>query len=114
MRALAYMISGLLVFGLAVWAYRENYATRDVHRRIEVLETRIADKREELANLRAEWSYLNRPERLSALVSKFRDQLELTELTAEKFGELVDLPEREFSRSTQGTAEPEGFAASLR
>ncbi|MDE0114760.1 MAG: cell division protein FtsL [Albidovulum sp.] len=111
---LAYIVSGMLVFVLAVWAYSENYATRDVYGRIEILETRIADKREELAHLRAEWSYLNRPERLNELVSKFREHLELTELTAERFGGLVELPERSFPTSTPGTADRQGTAASSR
>ena len=110
MRATMYILAGAIVFGLAVWAYWENYATRDVYDRVEALENRIADKREELAHLRAEWSYLNRPERLIALVSQYRTQLGLTDLTAEKFGELVDLPMRIVSISTQGMANPAGNA----
>ena len=114
MQVLAYIFSGMIVFGLAIWAYRENYATRDVFGRIEVLETKIEDTREELAHLKAEWSYLNRPERLTALTSKFRQQLELIDLTAEKFGELYDLPERELPLSTQGTAAHAGTVTSSR
>ncbi|MCY4460824.1 MAG: cell division protein FtsL [Albidovulum sp.] len=93
MRALAFALFGTVVFGLAVWTYIENYKTRSVFDKIEALENRISDKRDELSQLRAEWTSLNRPDRLFDLTKQFMDELRLTDLVAERFGEVGDLPQ---------------------
>lgn len=69
MRPLLYLSTALMLMALAFWAYRENYATQAQLREIARLRAEIADLSEALAMQRAEWAYLNRPERLRDLVA---------------------------------------------
>ena len=85
MRSLVYALTVLGLVGLAWWAYRENYATQDALRRVEALQKRIAERQDRLAVLRAEWAYLNRPERLRDLVELNWDSLRLQPLAPEHF-----------------------------
>ena len=68
MRSLLFVLSAFAVMGLANWAYQENYRTQEALREVETLQKAIATNRETLGILRAEWAYLNRPDRLRELV----------------------------------------------
>ena len=86
MKALLYLVSAGLVMALATWAYNENYRTQALVRDIERLNASIAADRETLSVLRAEWAWLNRPERLRDLVELNYDRLGLLSLSPEHFG----------------------------
>ncbi len=86
MRVALYILSALAVIGLAYWAYHENYKTQAVLAEAKAMRRDIGQMREELAVLRAEWAYLNRPDRLRALVEMNFDRLGLLPLTPEQFG----------------------------
>ncbi|GAA3854446.1 cell division protein FtsL [Celeribacter arenosi] len=86
MRGLYLIVSALIVMGLAFWAYRENYATQQVLREVSGLQREIGHQREELAVLKAEWAYLNRPERLRDLAALNFDRLGLLPFMPEQFG----------------------------
>jgi hypothetical protein len=77
--------------GLAVWAYKENYATQEVLRDVSQIQSNIGHQREELAVLRAEWAYLNRPGRLRDLAELNFDRLGLLPLLPEQFGEVASV-----------------------
>jgi hypothetical protein len=77
--------------GLAFWAYRENYATQQALKEMTALQNDIAALREALTLQRAEWAYLNRPERLRQLATVNFDRLELFPLTPEQLGEARDI-----------------------
>lgn len=77
----------VLVVVCATWAYRVNYATQEALNRVADLRGEIAREREALVVLNAEWAYLNRPDRLRALVAANGEALGLVELTPEQFGE---------------------------
>ena len=77
MRPLTYLACALLVMGLAFWAYRENYRTQAALGEMRQIQRDIAGLREDLGVLRAEWAYLNRPERLRELVDLNFDRLQL-------------------------------------
>ena len=86
MRTLLFVTSALAVIGLAFWAYRENYETQKVLAQSERLQRQIGEARAQLAVLRAEWAYLNRPERLTELAEINFADLALLPLRPDQFG----------------------------
>jgi len=88
MRMLLYITSALAVIGLAFWAYRENYETQRALAQSERLQARIGEARARLAVLRAEWAYLNRPERLTELAEINFADLALLPLRPDQFGKI--------------------------
>ena len=63
-----------LVLGLVALAYviyQSKYEARALDERIIVLNKEIETERDALAVLRAEWSLLNRPERIERLAQKY-------------------------------------------
>ena len=92
MRSIFFLVTGVLVMALAVWAYRQNYETQARLREVDVLRAEIADLRERASVLRAEWAYLNRPERLADLAALNFDRLGLLELRPDHFRRIEQLP----------------------
>jgi len=90
MRWLLYITSGISIMGLAFWAYSQNYQTQAALRQAQSLQVEIGDLREELAVLRAEWAYLNRPNRLRELADLNFVRLGLLPLSPDQFAQ-VDL-----------------------
>lgn len=107
MRSVLYVLTAMAVIGLAFWAYRENYQTQAALDRAETLHREIADGRARLGMLRAEWAYLNRPERLRELASLNFDRLELMVFSPEQFGRVdqVSYPARETLPAVTDTIE---------
>ena len=82
------MIIGLfLVMTFASWAYRVNDRTLDAIGRVADLQRDIRNERETLAVLRAEWAYLNRPDRLLALSEEHFTELRLMPLHPDHFSD---------------------------
>ncbi|WP_368184182.1 cell division protein FtsL [Aestuariibius sp. HNIBRBA575] len=88
MRSVFYVFSALAVIGLAYWAYNENYRTQASLKDVRGLHRDIGAAHERLAILRAEWAYLNRPDRLRDLAELNFERLELMELMPDAFGQL--------------------------
>ncbi|MEP2784352.1 MAG: cell division protein FtsL [Pseudoruegeria sp.] len=86
MRTILYCLTALIVMGLAFNAYQENYATQQTLKDVAKLQRKIAQKRERLAILKAEWAYLNRPDRLRELAALNFETLGLMELESGHFG----------------------------
>ena len=96
MKSVAYILTALAVFGLAFWAYRENYATQQVLGETQRLQRQIGSAQVRLGVLRAEWAYLNRPDRL----------LELSDINFDRLG-LLPLRPNQFGRVDQVSYPPE-------
>ena len=91
MKTLAYVLSALAVFGLAFWAYRENYTTQQVLKETRTLQREIGSAQVRLGVLRAEWAYLNRPDRLRELAELNFDSLGLLPLRPNQFGRVDEV-----------------------
>lgn len=88
MRSLLYLCTALGVIALAAWAYRENHLTQQAMNQRGALEREIASLNEAISIQRAEWAYLNRPDRLRELVDMNFVSLRLVPITAAHFGEI--------------------------
>ncbi|WP_425045740.1 cell division protein FtsL [Primorskyibacter sp. S87] len=97
MRSLLYVLTALGVFGLAFWAYQENYRTQEVLKDTQRLQREIGAAQVRLSVLRAEWAYLNRPDRLRELSEINFTRLGLLPLTPNQFGRVdqVAYPRKE-------------------
>lgn len=92
MKSFFFILTACVVMALAVWAYRENYETQARLREVDTLRDEISDLRERAGVLRAEWAYLNRPERLADLADMNFDRLGLLPLRPEHFGRIDEIP----------------------
>lgn len=92
MKSVFFIMTACMVMALAVWAYRQNYETQARLREVNELRSDIADLRERAGVLRAEWAYLNRPERLADLADMNYDRLGLLPLRPEHFRKIDEIP----------------------
>lgn len=88
MRVIMGVLLGAMALGLAFWAYQENYRTRLALAEVRETQREIGRQQERLAVLRAEWAYLNRPERLRALAALNFDRLGLLPMSPDHFGRI--------------------------
>ncbi|NCO85405.1 MAG: cell division protein FtsL [Rhodobacterales bacterium] len=88
MKGLIHVMAALAVMGLAFWAYQENYKTQQALREVRGLHAQIGAAHARLGVLRAEWAYLNRPDRLRDLAGLNFDRLGLLPLKPEGFGSI--------------------------
>jgi hypothetical protein len=91
MRSVLYVLTTLAVIGLAFWAYRENYATQDSLAQTDQLHRDIRAAHARLAVLKAEWAYLNRPDRLRDLADINFDRLGLLPFRPDQFGRVDEV-----------------------
>ena len=91
MRALLSTLSFIAVMALAVWAYRENYATQTQLKEMAKVQDQIAALRDEIAMQKAEWAYLNRPTRLRDLAAMNFDRLGLMPMAPLQLASVADV-----------------------
>ena len=86
MRSLMYVVTFLSVIAAAFWAYHENYKTQAALGDAQAVRVEISEARARLAVLKAEWAYLNRPDRLRDLAEINFERLQLMPLQPDQFG----------------------------
>jgi len=95
-----------LVLGLVAIAYviyQVKYQSRALDAEITALGREIDDERDAIAVLRAEWSLLNRPERIERLAQKY---LKLAPAKPVQLVTVDSVAERDFDRSRLEAAPP--------
>jgi len=88
LKSFSFILSVLAVMGLVFWAYNENYKTKAAVDEVDYLQREIGSLLETRAVLRAEWAYLNRPDRLRELASINFETLKLMPLQPEQFAQV--------------------------
>lgn len=86
MRALIYAMAFLGLLGLGAWAYSENYDMRARESEVSGLQREIGMLRDAISTQKAEWAYLNRPDRLRELVNLNYERLELMAMEPAQLG----------------------------
>lgn len=92
-----------LVLGLVALAYviyQVKYEARSLDERIAVLHKEIEKERDALAVARAEWSLLNRPERIQRLAKKY---LKLNPASPKQLVILDEVTEQDLARAGKVT-----------
>lgn len=92
MKTLFFAVASLAIMGLGFWAYQGNYQTQDSLRTVRNLQNEVAALREAISVQRAEWAYLNRPDRLAELADLNFDKLNLLPLDPGQFADVAAIP----------------------
>lgn len=86
MRGFVYVLTALSLIGLAFWAYRETHRTQQAMAELRQIQREIASLREAISVQRAEWAFLNRPDRLRELADLNYGRLRLMPMAPDQFG----------------------------
>ncbi len=90
-------ISALLVFLMVLSAaavYDMKYEAEIAAENISKKQAEIAQARDNISLLKAEWALLTRPARMRDLLGRHQDILNLTPLSSNHIGTLADIPEK--------------------
>ncbi len=88
MRTFLLVTTFIGVIGLAFWAYQENFKTQQSIAEVKKLQRQIGKAAARLNVLKAEWAYLNRPDRLRELAELNFDRLGLLPFSPEQYGRI--------------------------
>lgn len=91
MRSFFYVLTSLAIMALAVWAYNENHKTQQSKAEVAELRREIRNLREAISVQRAEWAYLNRPDRLRVLADMNFARLQLMPMAGSQFGRIDEI-----------------------
>lgn len=90
-------INALLVFLMVLSAaavYDMKYEAELAAENINKKTAEIAQTREDISLLKAEWALLTRPARMQDLLTRHQDILNLVPMTSDHIGTLADIPEK--------------------
>lgn len=88
MRTFLLVTTFIGVIGLAFWAYQENFKTQQAISEVETLQRQIGKAASRLKVLKAEWAYLNRPDRLRELAELNFSRLGLLPFSPDQYGRI--------------------------
>ena len=86
----------------AFWLFQVKHEAKEEGEKIAALEKKIEEENDALLLLKAEWSYLNRPQRIQRLTDEFSDQLGLKTIEPYQIGTIGDVPDRSDEGSQPG------------
>jgi hypothetical protein len=92
MRGFLYVLTAAGVIGLAFWAYRETFRTQEATAELRQVRAEIAALSEAISVQRAEWAWLNRPDRLRELARLNVEALGLMPMLPQQFGAIAEVP----------------------
>ncbi len=93
-------IAGVLLIAAAVYDLKN--LSEDAAERVASLSAAIETEQNRIRLLRAEWSVLNQPARLQALVERYNEHLGLATLEARQIAPIESLPTRRFEADPIG------------
>lgn len=94
LRTLDIVMIGALIAG-AGWTFKVKHDAEQAVARVETLETRIRLEREAIEILKADWSLLTSPERLEALIERYKDELMLEHAQPRQIVTFDKIPEKQ-------------------
>jgi len=94
LRTLDIVMIGAMIAG-AAWTFKVKHDAEQAVARVETLETRIRLERETMDILKADWSLLTSPERLEALIERYKDELMLEHVQPRQFVTVDKIPQRQ-------------------
>ncbi|MGB5093022.1 MAG: hypothetical protein WBN97_06890 [Parvibaculum sp.] len=106
------LILVVAIIGLSVLLYDIKYRAELADKQADKLERNIAEEQEGIRVLRAEWSYLNQPERLQELATRYTHLKTLAPVQISNF-DAVPMPRRNDEFYAPAGREPLGGYAGL-
>ncbi len=100
-----------VVIGAAT-VYDMKLAATKSAEKVAELKRQIDEERDSIRHLKAEWSLLNKPDRLQSLVERYNDYLLLEPLDVKQIVTTEDLPERPVMLEPIGGSQMGGYAGS--
>lgn len=97
----------VLALGLGFGVYQLKLQVQALEQQLAKANRQILESEEAIHVLKAEWSYVNQPERIDELARKY---LGLAPLLGKQYGSLAKLPQR--GGAAASTPAPEGGASS--
>ena len=85
MKLVILVVCSVCLIVVSVWAYNVNYKVRATIKVVNYLSSEIEQKESRIKLLKAEWAYLNRPERLNRLITIHFSELGLIPLSHENY-----------------------------
>ncbi len=91
MKRLLTLLSLVMLIGSAVYAYRVKYDSILLAEQVAKLKSHIHREKDAIAVLKAEWQYVNRPDRVQALADAHSD---LRPMSVQQMVRWSELPQR--------------------
>jgi cell division protein FtsL len=104
LRVINILVIAVLVVA-AAWVYKIKFEATLQAERVAKMRAEIRRERDSIAILRAEWTQLDRPDRIQTLAQR---HLKLKPVEVAQFDQLDKLPERPVQIVPPGTADPIG------
>jgi hypothetical protein len=99
--------TALLLGGFVFGSYLLENKVEGMRRHLAALDAEFLQEQRNIQVLKAEWSFLNQPERLQELALRHLDRVELRPIVPAQVGRLDELPARP-EPSADGGAAPDG------